>query len=94
MATGMSTSAVPRSGCRTTRTNGTARMANVTSTPLREDDDGVRHVVSAHASTSTKTSLKSSDGWNVSGPRWIQRRAPETVRPRMNTVRSRATPIT
>jgi hypothetical protein len=47
-----------------------------------------------HASVTTKISLNSSDGWKVSEPTWIHRRAPDTVRPSTNTVNNKPRPVT
>ena len=53
-----------------------------------------RAEVSAQARVMMKISLKSSEGWTVNGPTWIQRRAPDTVRPRTNTESRSPRPIT
>ena len=84
-STGTSTSAVPRSGCLTTRKNGTPRSTKVPTRAARRESLAREREVSAQARVMMKISLKSSDGCTVKGPTWIQRRAPETVRPRTNT---------
>jgi hypothetical protein len=50
--------------------------------------------VSTHVAIKTKQILNTSDGCTDIGPKRIQRRAPETVRPMRKTVTSPASPNT
>ena len=60
----------------------------------RGDERRPHREVRTHASMSTKTILNSSDGCTVKGPRRIQRRAPDTVRPEDEHGTSRPSPST
>ena len=77
---------MPRSGWRTTSTKGTATSAKIHPSVPRELGVASRRHVRAHARVRMKISLKSSEGWKVSGPTCIQRRAPDTMRPSTKTV--------